>query len=50
MLWQLAYTELYFSDVMWPAFDEKELHAALDFYQGRDRRFGGATVSSIAHG
>lgn len=40
MLWQLAYTELYFSEVLWPAFDDKELATALHFYRGRDRRLG----------
>lgn len=50
MLWQLAYTELYFSDVLWPAFGDKEFAAALDFYRGRDRRFGGATAASVIHG
>lgn len=40
LLWQLAYTELYFSDVLWPDFDEAEFDRALDFYAGRQRRFG----------
>ena len=40
MLWQLAYTELYFTDVLWPAFDRKELDAAIASYQKRERRFG----------
>ena len=40
MLWQLAYTELYFTDVLWPAFDEKELQSALSWYANRQRRFG----------
>jgi len=40
MLWQLAYTELYFTDVLWPAFGRKELDAAIDSYQKRERRFG----------
>jgi len=40
MLWQLAYTELYFTDVLWPAFGRKELEAAIDSYQKRERRFG----------
>ncbi|MFZ2301033.1 MAG: isoprenyl transferase [Gallionella sp.] len=40
MLWQLAYTELYFTDVLWPAFDRKELEAAIASYQKRERRFG----------
>ncbi len=41
LLWQLAYSELYFTDVLWPDFDEKELIKAIKDYQGRDRRFGG---------
>ncbi len=40
LLWQLAYTELYFTDVLWPDFDEAELDAALRSYAGRERRFG----------
>jgi len=40
MLWQLAYTELYFTDVLWPAFGRKELEVAIDSYQKRERRFG----------
>ena len=40
LLWQLAYTELYFTDVLWPAFNEKELDAALLWYANRQRRFG----------
>lgn len=39
--WQLAYSEFYFTDVLWPDFNKKELKKALDFYNGRDRRFGG---------
>ncbi|HUO82086.1 MAG TPA: polyprenyl diphosphate synthase [Gammaproteobacteria bacterium] len=40
LLWNLAYTELYFCDVLWPEFGEPQLAAALDFYAGRQRRFG----------
>jgi undecaprenyl diphosphate synthase len=40
MLWQLAYAELYFTNVFWPDFDEKELDHALDFFNGVERRFG----------
>lgn len=40
-LWQLAYTEIYFTDVNWPDFDEKELYRSIIAYQNRDRRFGG---------
>lgn len=39
--WQLAYSEFYFTDVLWPDFNKKELQKAIDFYNGRDRRFGG---------
>lgn len=41
MLWQLAYSEFYFTDVLWPDFDKKELQKAIDYYNGRERRFGG---------
>jgi len=40
LLWQLAYTELYFTDILWPDFDEAELHKAFDWYSQRERRFG----------
>jgi undecaprenyl diphosphate synthase len=40
LLWQLAYSELYFTDVLWPDFDEKILQDALAFYASRERRFG----------
>jgi len=40
MLWQLAYTELYFTDILWPAFGRKELETAIASYQQRERRFG----------
>jgi undecaprenyl diphosphate synthase len=40
MLWQLAYTELYFTDVLWPEFGRKELETAISSYQKRERRFG----------
>lgn len=46
LLWQLAYTELYFSDVFWPDFTENEFERALQFYTKRDRRFG-ATVALV---
>ena len=40
LLWQLAYAELYFPSVPWPAFNEEELEKALDDFTSRDRRFG----------
>ena len=40
LLWQLAYSELYFTDTLWPDFDTKSLQAAIDSYQSRERRFG----------
>lgn len=41
LLWQLAYTEFYFTDVLWPDFNKKELQKAIAYYNHRDRRFGG---------
>ena len=41
LLWQLAYTEFYFTDVLWPDFNKKELKKAIDYYAKRDRRYGG---------
>ncbi len=40
LLWQLAYTELYFTDVLWPDFDDAALDEAIRSYQSRERRFG----------
>jgi len=39
--WQSAYSELYFTDVLWPDFDKKELIKAIEYYNKKDRRFGG---------
>lgn len=41
LLWQLAYTEFYFTDVLWPDFNKKELEKAIEYYNGRERRYGG---------
>jgi undecaprenyl diphosphate synthase len=41
MLWQLAYSELWFTDVYWPEFDKEHLHQAVAEYQRRTRRYGG---------
>ena len=40
MLWQFAYSELYFSDILWPDFGEPELERAIADFAGRERRFG----------
>ena len=40
LLWQIAYSELYFCDTYWPDFDEAALHKAIESYQRRQRRFG----------
>ena len=40
LLWQLAYTEFYFTDVPWPDFSKKELEKAIEQYNNRDRRYG----------
>ncbi|MCX7088628.1 MAG: isoprenyl transferase [Methylococcales bacterium] len=40
LLWQLAYTELYFTDALWPDFDQAALEQAIISYKGRQRRFG----------
>jgi undecaprenyl diphosphate synthase len=40
LLWQLAYTELYFTDMLWPDFDAAALDTAIASYQERERRFG----------
>lgn len=42
LLWQLAYTEFYFTDVLWPDFSKEELEKAIAHYNRRERRFGGA--------
>ena len=51
LLWQLAYTELYFTDLLWPAFDDKAFAEALDSFAGRQRRFGrtGEQVEESKH-
>jgi undecaprenyl diphosphate synthase len=42
MLWQAAYSELVFTDVLWPDVDRRDLWAAVETYASRDRRYGGA--------
>ena len=40
LLWQIAYSELYFTDVLWPDFQKEDLYKAIVNYQSRERRFG----------
>lgn len=41
LLWQIAYSEFYITDTLWPDFDEKEIDKAIESYNQRERRFGG---------
>ena len=47
LLWQIAFTELYFSEKKWPEFNEEELYMAIFEYQKRERRFGKTTEQII---
>jgi undecaprenyl diphosphate synthase len=44
LLWQISYAEIWFTEKCWPEFVESDLHEALKFFTGRDRRFGGLTA------
>ena len=46
LLWDLAYTELYFTDTFWPDFNENHLKMAVDFYYSRKRKFGGTSETN----
>ena len=48
LLWQAAYSELFFSDCLWPDFGEAEIDAALAAYANRDRRFGGIAAAAVS--
>ncbi len=48
LLWELAYTELYFSQTYWPDFGPADLDAAIDWYRGRERRFGMVEASACS--
>lgn len=48
LMWQLAYTEFYFTDVPWPAFTKEDLKGAVEKYNDRDRRFGGVKEESCS--
>ena len=46
LLWETAYSELYFTDVLWPDFDADTLHAAIDWFARRERRFGNVAAGA----
>ena len=48
LIWQMAYTELYFTDVLWPDFDTNELNLAIKDYSSRQRRFGKTSEQVVA--
>ena len=50
LLWQSAYAELYFTDCLWPDFDDKELDKAVACFNGRERRFGDVGASGVGEG
>jgi undecaprenyl diphosphate synthase len=50
LLWECAYAELYFTDCLWPDFDEQQFQAALEEYAGRVRRFGKVNSDTLAEG
>jgi undecaprenyl diphosphate synthase len=47
LLWDVSYAELYFTDVLWPDFDETELSRALSWFANRSRRFGGRKIPAF---
>ncbi|MGI9246598.1 MAG: undecaprenyl diphosphate synthase family protein, partial [Steroidobacteraceae bacterium] len=50
LLWNLAYSELYFCDTLWPDFDDAELDRALEYFRRRERRFGLTTAAQAGTG
>ena len=47
LLWEAAYAELVFQDILWPDYDEASLAAAITAFRARDRRFGGAVSDDV---
>ena len=47
LLWEAAYAELIFQDVLWPDYGEEPLRAAIEEFRGRERRFGGVGVDDV---
>lgn len=50
LLWQLAYTEMFFTNTLWPDFSRVDMEAALAFYAGRERRYGGLPADACKKG
>ena len=50
MLWQAAYSEMVFTDVLWPDVDRRHLWSAIETYASRDRRYGGAVPNPPSGG
>ncbi|MCF6172589.1 MAG: undecaprenyl diphosphate synthase family protein [Campylobacteraceae bacterium] len=48
LIWQMAYAELYFTDVLWPDFGKEQLHKAIADYSSRQRRFGKTSEQVVA--
>jgi undecaprenyl diphosphate synthase len=48
LIWQFAYTELYFTDTYWPDFGRASLEEAIEWYSGRERRFGRTSAQVLA--
>lgn len=44
LLWQISYSELYFTDILWPDFTKDDLILAINYYMSKDRRYGGLNV------
>lgn len=47
LIWQMSYSELYFTDILWPDFDDKALDGALEEYANRSRRYGGQDAAQV---
>jgi undecaprenyl diphosphate synthase len=47
LLWQIAYTEIYVTDTLWPDFGRKDLYEAIVAFQKRERRYGGLSETAV---
>jgi undecaprenyl diphosphate synthase len=50
LMWQIAYAELYFTETLWPDFSRKDMEAAVEFFNSRDRRYGGVSQEKESRG